>query len=88
MHKYTSTSKWIVFNNKGKRIKTVILKHKSNLLYEEIEPFEAGLKQQGLYAHRAECFKRDDFKGISFREQLECLCWKFNDNGIIIGWNV
>jgi hypothetical protein len=84
MKEYMSTSKWIVFNNKGERIKEVTLKHKDGGVYKEIDPFEAELKVQGLYAHRAESFNQDYLKGKSFKEKLKCLCWEFDKNGIII----
>jgi hypothetical protein len=84
MKKYMSTSKWIVFNNKGERLRTVTLKHKDNEIYKEIDLFEAKLKEQGLYAHDAECFEQDYLKGKSFIEKLKYLGWEFDDKGIII----
>jgi hypothetical protein len=76
-------SKWIVFNQKGKRLKTVTLKHKNGALYREIEPFEKELIQQGLYAHRAECFDQEFLKGKPFKEKLQYLGWVFNSAGFI-----
>lgn len=86
MKKYMYETKWIVFDKKGEKIKTVTLKHKDGALYREIEPFEAKLKEQGLFAHRAKCFGQDYLKGKSFKEKLKSLCYKFNKDEIIVGW--
>lgn len=83
MAKYMHRSKWIVFNEKGDYVKTVTINHKNGALYREIEPFEKELKQQGLYAHRAESFNRDSFKGKTFKEKLIFLGWEFDSEGFI-----
>lgn len=77
-------SKWIVFDKTRKRLKTVTLKHKDGAIYRELDPFEAELIEKGLSAHRAESFEHYKGKGMSFKEQLKCLGWKFDKNGRII----
>jgi len=84
MRKYNSTSKWVVFNNEGERVRTEILKHESNLTYIENDKFEKGLKEQGLYAQRAESFEQYKGIGIPFKKQLEHLGWNFDKKGLLI----
>jgi hypothetical protein len=78
------TSKWVVFNKQGEKIKTVTLKHKDGAVYRELEPFEAKLLEQGLSAQRAESFEQFKGKRMAFKKQLECLGWQFDKNGNII----
>lgn len=84
MKKYVGKTRWVVFDKTGKKIKTVTLKHKSNLYYKELEPFEKELEEQGLYAQAAESLEQDFLKGKSFKEKLLCLGWKLDAQGIII----
>jgi len=81
---YVSTSKWVVFDNRGNKLKTVTLKHKDGAVYKEIDSFEAKLKEQGLYAHRAESFEWFKSTRIPFIQQLKYLGWEFNGDGVII----
>ncbi len=69
-------SKWVVFNPKTfERVKTVTLKHKSNLRYLELDPFEKDLKSKGLAAHCWESLNQSYLKGKSFKEKLISLGW-------------
>ncbi len=71
-----STTKWVIFDpNTFKRIRTITLKHKSNLLYVELEPFEKDLKSKGLAAHRHESLNQSFLKGKTFKEKLKILGW-------------
>jgi len=84
LKKYVGTSKFVVFDKYGKKIKTVTLKHKSNLYYLEIEPFEEELIKNGFYGHAKESLDQQFLKGKLFKEKLICLGWKFDENGKII----
>ena len=48
--KYMIIDKWIIFDKNGNRVGTKTLRHKNGALYNELEPFEAELKQQKYYA--------------------------------------
>jgi len=85
---YMYKSQWVVFNNKGNRIKTVTLKHKDGAIYKELEPFEKELKSKGLYAHKKEVLDQEFLKGKNFIEKLKLLGWEFNKEGYIIGNSV
>ena len=70
------TTKWVVFNpSTFQKVKTVTIKHESNLLYRELDPFEKKLKNDGLAAHDYNSLNQDYLKGKSFREKLKCLGW-------------
>jgi hypothetical protein len=72
-----TTTKWVVFNpSTGKRIKTITIKHKNNLLYNELDPFDADLKCKGLAAQSWESLQQPFLKGMSFKERLICLGWE------------
>lgn len=63
-------SKWIVFNQNGKKIKKVTLKHPDNLHYKQIDPFDQELKKEGLTAVREETLQYDFLKGKTFKQKL------------------
>ncbi len=71
-----TTTKWVVFNPETfKKIRTVIIKHESNLLYKELDPFEKDLLSKKLAAHNYAALKQDYLKGKSFTGKLKCLGW-------------
>ncbi len=75
-NKPASVSKWVVFDPRTfKRIKTVTIKHESNLLYKEMDPFEADLNKNKLAAHEFKSLNQDYLQGKSFKEKLVCLGW-------------
>lgn len=82
--KYMYKTKWVVFDEKGNKVKTITLKHKDGGLYKELEPFEKKLKSKKLYAHKKESLEQNFLKERSFKEKLKLLGWNFNDKGIII----
>jgi hypothetical protein len=76
-------SKWVVFDKKGKRVKTVTLTHKDNRHYIELEPFEREMESKGQYAHRLDSLTQDHLKGKPLIEKLKILGWQFDQNGVI-----
>jgi predicted transcriptional regulator len=77
-------TKWVIFDKYGKKIKTHTIKHKNNLHYLELEPFEEDLIKRGLYAHNAESLNQQFLKGKTFIEKLKSLGWEFNKDGFIV----
>jgi predicted HTH domain antitoxin len=70
------TSKWVIFDPKTyKKVKTVTIKHESNLLYKEFEPFEKELNEKNLAAHEYNSLNQDYLEGKSFKEKLKILGW-------------
>ena len=70
---------WFIFlylqNPNFKKMKTVTIKHKSNLHYLELDPFEKELKEKGLAAHREKSINQDYLKGKTFEQKLKILGW-------------
>lgn len=76
-------SKWVVFDKNGKKVKTVIIKHKDGRLYNELEAFENDIIAKGMYAHAYECLNQVYLIDKSFKEKLKCLGWQFDNKGQI-----
>lgn len=76
-------SKWVVFNNKGKKLRTVTIEHEDGRVYRELDPFEQEIESLGLYAHRAESLDQDYLEGKTFKEKLRALGWEFDSNDYI-----
>lgn len=82
---------FIVFDRDANFIKTVICGYGEEFHYvtpaEDKDTLEYWLKKNKLYAQRASSFCDRNYKwyNISFKEQLENLCWKFDKNGRVSG---
>ena len=63
---------FIVFDNYANFVKIITTDYGNNWL-----------KSNKLYAHRASsfCGRNRDWYDLSFKEQLESLCWEFDKNG-------
>lgn len=80
-----TTKQWVIFNKAGEKLRTEVIEHASNLFFVEMDPFEASLKEQGLYAQSLKSLNQDYLNGKSFKEKLKCLGWKFDkDTGMLL----
>lgn len=81
---------FIVFDKNANFVKTVTTGHGEEFLYvspvEDEDTMEHWLRKNRLYAHRASsfCDRNRSWYDLSFKEQLENLCWEFGENGKLI----
>lgn len=78
---------FIVFDKNANFVKTITTGYGEEFHYvspsEDEDTMEHWLKENDLYAHRASsfCDRNRNWYDLSFKEQLESLCWKFDKNG-------
>ena len=78
---------FIVFDKNAKFLHTVTVGIGEDFHYvspvEDEDTLEHWLRKNKLYAHRASsfCDRNRNWYSMSFREQLENLCWEFDKNG-------
>lgn len=78
---------FIVFDENANFVKTVTVGYEEEFRYvspvEDEDTMEHWLRENKLYAHRASsfCDRNRNWYNLSFREQLENLCWEFDKNG-------
>ena len=78
---------FIVFDKNANFVKTVTTGHGEEFLYvspvEDEDTMEHWLRKNKLYEHRASsfCDRNRSWYDLSFKEQLENMCWEFGENG-------
>lgn len=78
---------FIIFDKNAKFLHTVTVGIGEDFHYvspvEDEDTLEHWLRKNKLYAHRASsfCGRNRNWYSMSFREQLENLCWEFDKNG-------
>ena len=78
---------FIFFYNYANFVKIITTDYGNNFHFispvEDEYTMEHWLKSNKLYAHRASsfCGRNRDWYDLSFKEQLESLCWEFDKNG-------
>lgn len=78
---------FIVFDKNANFVKIVTVGYGEKFHYvspvEDEDTMEHWLRENKLYAHRASsfCDRNRNWYKLSFREQLENLCWEFDKNG-------
>ena len=78
---------FIVFDKNANFVRTVTTGYGEEFHYispvEEKDTMEHWLRKNNLYAHRTSsfCNRNRSWYDLSFKEQLEDLCWKFDRNG-------
>ena len=85
--KEARNGRYIVFDKEANYIKTVTCGYNAEFHYlgpaEEYDTLEHWLKEKKLYAHSASSFCNRSFGWYqkTFKEQLENLCWEFDEDG-------
>ena len=78
---------FIVFDKNANFVKTVTTGYGEEFHYvspvEDEDTMEYWLRKNKLYAHRASsfCDRNRNWYDLSFKAQLENLCWEFDKNG-------
>lgn len=78
---------FIVFDENANFVKTITTGYGEEFHYvspsEDKDTMEYWLRENKLYAHRASsfCDRNRNWYNLSFKEQLENLCWEFDKNG-------
>lgn len=78
---------FIVFDKNANFVKTITTGYGEEFHYvnpsEDKDTMEHWLRENKLYAHRASsfCDRNRSWYDLSFKEQLENLCWEFDKNG-------
>lgn len=78
---------FIVFDKNANFVKTITTGYGEEFHYvnpsEDKDTMEHWLRENKLYAHRASsfCDRNRNWYDLSFKEQLENLCWEFDKNG-------
>ena len=78
---------FIFFDKNANFVKTVTTGYGEDFRYvspvEDEDTMEYWLRKNKLYAHRASsfCDRNRNWYDLSFKDQLENLCWEFDKNG-------